>query len=153
MDLLSSFTADLELRVIAGRREIGSVSPLALSGHQPDKEKLLLLAGHAWRVEAVDWDRHEVLVSEQPDKGKVRWPSRPIPESFELVRAERDVLLGSDPDVELSAWAGLRANETLLAALGPVGEVSADNTTVRLPLGVGVAAIRAAAVDTALPFV
>ena len=188
MDLLSSFTADLELRVIAGRREIGSVSPLALSGHQPDKEKLLLLAGHAWRVEAVDWDRHEVLVSEQPDKGKVRWPSRPIPESFELVRAEREVLLGSDPDVELSAravlrlamlredlagtvssdgpvllqgesgavlwtWAGLRANETLLAALGPVGEVSADNTAVRLPLGVGVAAIRAANVDTVLPIV
>lgn len=108
MDLLSSFTADLELRVIAGRREIGSVSPLALSGHRPDKEKLLLLAGHAWRVEAVDWDRHEVLVSEQPTKGKVRWPSRPIPESFELVRAERDVLLGADPDVDLSARATLR---------------------------------------------
>lgn len=188
MDLLSSFTADLELSVLAGRREIGSVSPLALSGHQPDKERLLLLAGHAWRIESVDWDRHEVLVSEQPLKGKVRWPSEPIPESFELVRAEREVLLGSDPDVELSAravlrlamlreqlagtvssdgpvllhgdagavlwtWAGLRANETLLAALGPVGEVSADNTALRLPTGVGVAAIRAANVETALPVV
>ena len=53
----------------------------------------------------------------------------------------------------LWTWAGLRANETLLTALGPVGEVSADNTAVRLPLGVGVAAIRAAAVDKALPFV
>lgn len=47
----------------------------------------------------------------------------------------------------------MRANETLLAALGPVGEVSADNTAIHLPLGVGVAALRAANVDTALPIV
>ena len=53
----------------------------------------------------------------------------------------------------LWTWAGLRANETLLAALGPVGEVSADNTSVRLPPGIGAADIRAAAVDAALPVV
>ena len=188
MELLSSFTADLELRVVAGRREIGSVSPLALSGHTSDKPKRLLLAGRAWRIEAIDWTRHEVLVSEQPEKGKVRWPSLPIPESFELARAQREVLLGANPEVELSqralrridtlreelagtvdsdglvliegaaetvlwTWAGLRANETLLAALGPVGEVSADNVAVRLPLGVGVAEVRAADVANALPLV
>ena len=188
MDLLSSFTADPELRVVAGRREIGSVSPLALSGHKPDQPKLLLLAGRAWRIEAIDWDRHEVMVSEQPEKGAVRWPSVPIAESFELVRAQREVLLGANPDVELSTraverlkvlredltgtvtpdglvlvergagavlwtWAGLCANETLLAALGPVGEVSADNAAVRLPHGVGIAEVRAADVANALPLV
>ena len=188
MDLLSSFTADPELRVVAGRREIGSVSPLALSGHKPDQPKQLLLAGRAWRIEAIDWDRHEVMVSEQPEKGAVRWPSVPIAESFELVRAQREVLLGANPDVELSTraverlrvlredltgtvtpdglvlvergtgavlwtWAGLRANETLLAALGPVGEVSADNAAVRLPHGVGIAEVRAADVANALPLV
>ena len=188
MDLLSSFTADPELRVVAGRREIGSVSPLALSGHKPDQPKLLLLAGRAWRIEAIEWDRHEVMVSEQPEKGAVRWPSVPIAESFELVRAQREVLLGANPDVELSTraverlkvlredltgtvtpdglvlvergtgavlwtWAGLCANETLLAALGPVGEVSADNAAVRLPHGVGIAEVRAADVANALPLV
>jgi ATP-dependent Lhr-like helicase len=63
------------------------------------------------------------------------------------------VLLQGESGAVLWTWAGLRANETLLAAVGPVGEVSADNTAVRLPPGVGVAAIRAANVATALPLV
>lgn len=102
MDLLTSFIADLELKVIAGRREIGSVSPLSLAGRDKPTERPLLLAGRAWKVESVDWERHEVLVSEHPEKGKVHWPSAPIAEGFELVRASRDVLLGSTPDVALS---------------------------------------------------
>jgi ATP-dependent Lhr-like helicase len=32
----------------------------------------------------------------------VRWPSEPIVESFQLVRAQREVLLGATPDVDLS---------------------------------------------------
>ena len=102
MDLLTSFIADLELKVIAGRREIGTVSPLSLAGHDKVSAKPLLLAGRAWKIEAVDWNKHEVLVTEDREKGKVRWPSAPIAEGFELVRASRDVLLGATPEVNFS---------------------------------------------------
>lgn len=188
MDLLTSFIADLELKVIAGRREIGSVSPLSLAGRDKQTERPLLLAGRAWKVESVDWERHEVLVSEHPEKGKVRWPSAPIAEGFELVRASRDVLLGSTPDVILSkravgmlervrcdfegavdgdglvlargakhitlwTWAGLRANETILSALGYPEGAGADNLNIRLPLGFGIDDIRRANVSSALPVI
>lgn len=108
MDLLSSFTSAWELRVVAGRREIGTVSPLAIAAPSGDDAKHLLLAGRAWRIESIDWERREILVSEQPEKAKVRWPSEPIAEGFELVRAQREVLLGATPAVELSRRAVAR---------------------------------------------
>jgi ATP-dependent Lhr-like helicase len=188
MELLTSFIADLELKVVAGRREIGSVSPLSLSSRDKEVFRPLLLAGRAWRVESVNWDRHEVLVSEDPVKGKVRWPSAPIPDSFALMRASRAVLLGSTPAVTFSkraeamltsvrqdladsvdaeglvmargakrvtlwTWAGLRANETLLSALGYPEGSTADNHSIELPLNFGLAEIRQADVSTVLPVI
>lgn len=108
LDLLASFTADLELRVVAGRREIGRVSPLAVSGYRPGADKKVLLAGRSWQVEAVDWERFEVLVDERPEKGTVRWSSSAVADSFQICRAQREVLLGTDPDVELSQRAEAR---------------------------------------------
>jgi len=155
MDLLSSFDAERELRVVSGSRELGFISPLALPRQQVSKgdEKPVLINGRAWRVERVDWDRFEVAVNPAGDKGDVRWHSGAIALSFELMRAQRDVLLGQTPDVPLSrraverlrlvrqaradhvsneglvvqqsgkdthvwSWAGLKAHETLRAALG-----------------------------------
>ena len=108
MDLLSSFTSAWEMRVVAGRREIGTVSPLAIAAPSGGDARHLLLAGRAWRIESIDWDRHEILVSEQPEKAKVRWPSEPIAEGFTLVRAQREVLLGATPEVDLSRRATSR---------------------------------------------
>lgn len=125
MDLLASFTGAWEMRVVAGVREIGTVSPLAITGHQED-ERRLLLAGHAWLIESIDWERHEILVSEQPIRGKVRWPSEPIAESFELARAQRDVLLGAIPDVTLSKRATARlerVRQELAETVSPEGLV------------------------------
>ncbi len=189
MDLLASFTADLELKVVAGRRQIGSVSPLALSQRSTaGAEKRLLLAGWAWRVESVDWQRREVVVSEQPEKGKVQWPSEAVAESFELVQAQREVLLGSDPTVGLSrraadrlvrlraemaatvdssglvladtprgrqlwSWAGLRANETLAAALGGADVLGTDNRRLELASHVTIDDIRTAQIAHAEPAV
>ena len=104
MDLLSSFDAEKELRVVSGNKELGFISPLALPRQQAAKidEKPVLVNGRAWRVERVDWDRFEVAVSPVSDKGDVRWQSGAIALSFELMRAQRDVLLGATPDVPLS---------------------------------------------------
>ncbi|WP_166390134.1 DEAD/DEAH box helicase [Nocardioides ochotonae] len=154
MDLLSSFAAERELRVIAGTKEIGFISPLALPrADAKGEQKAILMNGRAWHVETVDWQRFVVYVSQVSQKADVRWQSAPIALSFELMRAQRDVLLGETPDVphtqraedrlaslrerraaqvaesglvveragsdvQLWSWAGLKANETLRAALG-----------------------------------
>lgn len=187
MDLLATFTADLELRVVAGRREIGTVSPLALQQRGGAGEvQRILLAGWAWKVESVDWRRREIVVSGQPEKGTVRWPGEPVAEAFELVRAQREVLLGATPDVALSrraavrlgrvreemagvvdaaglvmvdgadrreywTWAGLRANETLAAALGPGTVIGTDNRRIVLEPHVTREQIRTAPVAKAVP--
>lgn len=155
MDLLSSFDAEKELRVVAGNKEIGFISPLALPRERTERvdSKPILMNGRAWHIERVDWERFEVLVRPVAHKGDVRWHSDAIALSFEMMRAQRDVLLGETPDLPLSrravdrlqvvrearrsqvsadgpvidpsghdmhlwTWAGLKANETLRAAIG-----------------------------------
>ena len=102
MDLLSTFVADLELRVVAGIKEIGFVSPLAIPARKDREQKPLVLAGRGWLVQYVDWERFTVWVEEIPTKGDVKWPSGAVTQSFEVCQAKREVLLGAVPDVELS---------------------------------------------------
>lgn len=109
--LLSTFIADLEITVVEGRRAIGSIAPLSLTAPVVEGRKPLLLAGRAWTVESVDWQRHVAVVHEDLTRGRVRWPSQPLPESFAMVRARRDVLLGSDPPVTMSQRATARLAE------------------------------------------
>lgn len=109
MDLLSSFVADLELRVVTGTKEIGFVSPLALPWSQQRERKPLVLVGRGWSIQYVDWGRRTVWVEEVSTKGDVKWPSDAVAYSYELCQAQRDVLLGANPDVTLSQ----RATEAL----------------------------------------
>lgn len=102
MDLLSTFVADLELRVVAGIKEIGFVSPLAIPAGKDREQRPLVLAGRGWLVQYVDWERFTVWVEEIPAKGDVKWPSGAVTQSFEVCQAKREVLLGAVPDVELS---------------------------------------------------
>ena len=102
MDLLSTFVADLELRVVAGVREIGFVSPLAIPAPKDREHRPLVLAGRGWLVQYVDWERFTIWVEEIPTKGDVKWPSGAITQSYEVCQAKREVLLGAVPDVELS---------------------------------------------------
>jgi ATP-dependent Lhr-like helicase len=110
MDLLSSFNAEKELRVVSGNKELGFISPLALprGGSENIDAKPILMNGRAWRVEHVNWERFEVVVSPSTYKGDVRWQSDAIALSFEMMRAQRDVVLGETPDVPLSRRASER---------------------------------------------
>ncbi len=188
MELLSTFIADLELVVVHARKEIGGVSPISLTAAVLRGEKSLLLAGRAWKVVGVDWDRHRVDVDPEADRGKVRWSSEAVPESFEMVRARRDVLLGEDPpasmsqravsalasvrenwservdtaglvisrgdkDVVLWSMAGLRAHETLAAALPGEFDARSTNESMRFTLAFDIEEFRGAALDDALPFI
>ncbi|MBP3083663.1 DEAD/DEAH box helicase [Mycolicibacterium fortuitum] len=102
MDLVSTFVADLELRVMAGIREIGFVSPLAIPAGKDREQHPLVLAGRGWHVQHVDWERFTVWVEEISTKGDVKWPSGAVTQSFEICQAKREVLLGAVPEVELS---------------------------------------------------
>lgn len=125
MELLSSFIAEKELRVMQGTKEIGFISPLALQRESGDKSaiKPLVLNGRGWWVEDVEWEKFIVHVTPLELRGDVRWQSGKLAFSFEVMRARRDVLLGAVPDVPLSA----RAQEKLPDAVAPhESEVSSD---------------------------
>ncbi|CAM3450312.1 DEAD/DEAH box helicase [Nocardioides dubius] len=102
IELLSSFVAAPELRVVAGTKEIGFVSPLSLPAPADRENKPLVLAGRGWNIREVDWNRFTVWVEEVPTKGDVKWPSDAIALSYEMTQARREILLGQTPDVELS---------------------------------------------------
>ncbi|WP_035923649.1 DEAD/DEAH box helicase [Kocuria rosea] len=110
MDLLSSFNAEKELRVVSGNKELGFISPLTLprEGSKSLEAKPILMNGRAWHIEHVNWGRFEVVVSPVTYKGDVRWHSDAIALSFEMMRAQRDVVLGETPDVPLSRRASER---------------------------------------------
>lgn len=128
MNLLSSFTTAWDYTVAAGRREIGTVSELALTTGSGTPATQVLLAGYAWTIESIDWDRHQVLVSEQPEKATVQWPIEPIVEAFELVQAQRSVVLGATPDVDIS----VRATEWLSIVRENLGPTVAEDAVVLL---------------------
>lgn len=94
MDLLSTFVADLKLRVMAGISEIGFISPLAVLAGKNREQRPLVLAGRGWLVQHVDWERLTVWIEEIPTKGDVRRPSGAVTQSFEVYRAKKGVLLG-----------------------------------------------------------
>ncbi len=105
LELLSTFVAGLELSVRSVTKEIGSVQPISLNERVVRGETPLLLAGRAWKVTGIDWNRQVVDVEPVGTRGVSRWSSDPLPESFEMVQARRSVLLGEDPPVVLSSRA------------------------------------------------
>lgn len=188
LDLLSTFISGLELTVIDGQKEIGWVSPMSLSKDVLSGSTSLLLAGRSWKLRDVDWQRHRVRVEPDESPGRTRWSSDPLPESFEMIRARREVLLGADPPVSLTSraakilaevradWAsrvhtdgvvierdskgitlwsmaGLRAHETLAAALPVAFEPRSTNEYIRFSNQFNVAALRAVAPVTSVPHI
>lgn len=132
MELLSSFLAEKELRVVTGTKEIGFVSPLSLPHRDARVQKPIVLGGRAWLVEDVDWARFLVTVSPMRERGDVRWQSDAIAFSFEVMQARRDVLLGETPDVELSKRAESRLplmRDEYLSEVDPAGLVLSRGVT------------------------
>ncbi len=112
MGMTAVFTAPPQFTVIAGRDEIGRTDP-ALLIDAPTGPRLILLAGHSWRVTWVDWTRRRCFVEPADGGGRARWHTAGVTgASFELCRAAREVLLGTDPKVRLTQRA-----ETRLSAL------------------------------------
>ncbi|TQJ20798.1 ATP-dependent Lhr-like helicase [Micromonospora sp. A202] len=105
MDMTAVFTGPPEFTVLHGRTELGRVDPSLLT-EQVSGERRLLLGGRAWRVTYVDWRRRRCFVEMADGGGRARWTSSGwVGSGHALTRAMRDVLLGADPPVQLTARA------------------------------------------------
>jgi ATP-dependent Lhr-like helicase len=132
-ELTAVFAADPELVVLHGRTEVGSVHPLAVAvaGEGPRR---LLLAGQSWQVTHVDWDRRRCFVRPADGGGRARWPGVPQLLHGPLCRAMREVALGAEPGVPLTARAAAwlpRAREELAGRVSDSGSVVAADATGR----------------------
>ncbi|HEX5493845.1 MAG TPA: DEAD/DEAH box helicase [Mycobacteriales bacterium] len=128
MGMTAVFTAPPQFTVLSGRTEIGRTDP-ALLTDKIDGSRRLLLGGRSWQVTWVDWKRRRCFVTPAEGGGRARWHTPGVTAaSFALTRAARDVLLGTDPPVELTARA-VRAlaevREAMLATVHPGGTVIA----------------------------
>lgn len=113
-DMLAVFTAAPQFTVLAGRTEIGQTDP-ALLTEEVRGPRLLLLAGRSWRVTYIDWNRRRCFVEPAESGGKARWNSgASVGLSFELTRAMRGVLLGTEPPTRMTRRASARLAEVRL---------------------------------------
>lgn len=101
MDLVSVFTASPEFKVLAGRQELGSVDPIVLT-REVQGPRVIVLGARAWKVTHIDWKRRRCFVEPSDAPARMRWMGESAPLSAALARAQRDVLLGEDPEVTLS---------------------------------------------------
>lgn len=111
MGMTAVFTGAPEFTVLYGRSELGRIDPSLLT-EEVRGPRRLLLGGRSWQVTYVDWKRRRCFVEQADSGGKARWTTGGLVGlGFELGRATRDVLLGSDPPVTMTR----RATERLTA--------------------------------------
>lgn len=120
LELLSVFTAPLEMQVRYGPTDIGTVDPLSLRsdpdrGSDPGRDTgrplVLQLGGRAWRVTSIDWARRIAQVEPAAGAGRSHWTGSPRALGFALCQAVRRTLAGVDPEVEVSRRAAARLTE------------------------------------------
>jgi ATP-dependent Lhr-like helicase len=126
MELLSSFTSEPLFIVRYGRQHLGSVDRASFTLRH-DKPPVLLLAGHSWIVNHLDWKNGVAFVEPSADEGKSRWLGSGQPLTFSYCQAVKRVLVGDPPGSHLSTRATveldrarenfewLKAHETSLA--------------------------------------
>lgn len=125
MNLTAVFTAAPEFTVLSGLTEIGRTDPSLLT-ESIQGPRRLLLAGRSWQVTYIDWNRRRCFVEPVDSGGKAKWSGMGFirPTSYELTRAARDVLLGTDPQVQLTGRARgclTEARHRLLEYVRPAG--------------------------------
>jgi ATP-dependent Lhr-like helicase len=111
MGMTAVFTTAPEFTVLAGRTELGRVDPAVLV-EEVQGPRRLLLGGRSWQVTYIDWTRRRCFVEPSDGGGRAHWTGTGVAGlSFDLSRAMRDVLLGTDPPVRLTSRAAGRLAE------------------------------------------
>lgn len=131
-DLTAVFSAPPELRVMAGRNEIGTIGTDLLV-EEVDGPRVLLLGGRSWQVTHVDWSRRRCLVEAVESGGRAKWSGLGSGVSYEVTRGMRAVLLGEVPD-------GVKLTKRAIAALTALrmrheSTILLDAVVVTLPPG------------------
>jgi ATP-dependent Lhr-like helicase len=102
MDMTAVFAGPPEFTVLTGRTELGRIDPSLLT-EEVKGERRLLLGGRSWHVTYIDWRRQRCFVEPADGGGRARWMTLGWAGlGFELTRAMRDVILGTDPAVKLT---------------------------------------------------
>lgn len=111
MQLYAVFDAPRLVSVRWNKREIGQVDAkfLANIDSDPDSVGMFILAGRAWQIELVEWERGICIVKPAPEGRAARWFSGGQFLSYELCQAMRRVLVSDDVD----EWWSQRAQRVL----------------------------------------
>jgi ATP-dependent Lhr-like helicase len=106
LELFSVFTTPPLFRVLHGRTELGEVDAASFQV-RAEGRPVLILAGRNWQVTHIDWRQHVAYVEPEAidEKGRSRWPGSGGALHFDLCRAIRRVLTGTDPKAEISSRA------------------------------------------------
>ncbi|GAA2814142.1 hypothetical protein GCM10010441_43560 [Kitasatospora paracochleata] len=97
--------------MLSGRTEIGQTDPSVLTEERPGSRRLLL-GGRSRQVTFIDWGRLRAFVEPTDSGGVAKWAGTGIAGlSYELTRAMRDILLGSEPPVSLTRRAQARLQQ------------------------------------------
>jgi ATP-dependent helicase Lhr and Lhr-like helicase len=125
MELLSSFTSEPVFMVRYGRQHLGFVDRASFTLRH-DKPAVLLLAGHSWVVNHLDWKNRVAFVEPSTDEGKSRWLGSGQPLTFSYCQAVKRVLVGDPPGSHLST----RATVALDRARKDFEWLKADQTSL-----------------------
>lgn len=108
--LYAAFESPRLITVRVDTYEVGTVDAQFLSTLDSGSEPAsFVLAGKAWRVVTIDWDRGICIVRPEADGRAARWAGYPRHLGYELCQAMRRALLDTEED---GAWSG-RAREVL----------------------------------------
>jgi ATP-dependent Lhr-like helicase len=116
MELLTVFAAAPEFTVLHGRQVQGTTDALMLMT-KVDGPRVISLGGRTWRVTHIDWAHHRCYVEATDLPGRSLWKGGLPPHSYPLAQAQRAVLLGANPDVDVSR----RATTTLASLRNDAG--------------------------------
>lgn len=130
MELLSVFTAPPLFVVRHGRDEIGYVEELLLLA-RTEGERLILLAGHSWRVTHIDWQRRIAHAEPAEAPGRAQWISAGTGWSYQVCQAIREVLV----ERSLLPLYSKRAQDMLAEMRMQFSFLSETGSLVRTPPG------------------
>lgn len=125
MDVTSLFLTEPLLSVRWGQRVLGQVDPSSLSARD-GKRPTILLAGQAWGVGEVDWNRQTVRVEPVDEPGRSRWAGSGGALSAQVCRGIRAVLRAR----ELPAGATARAIAQMSEVRDSFWWIEADSTVL-----------------------
>ena len=101
-DLVVAFSSPMVLTVRHGIVDLGTVQPASLARRPGDAAPILLLGGRSWKVVGVNWAKRLVDVVAAQSGGRSRWLGGGRPLSFDICKAQEQIVAGRTPGCTLS---------------------------------------------------